>query len=66
MAADQLVNFHRLFGDADGDRDVDISDFTAFRLAFGNGASIFDADGDGDTDVADFTAFRTRFGSMLP
>lgn len=66
MAADQTVNFHRLFGDADGDRDVDNADFSAFRLVFGNGPSIFDADGDGDTDNADFTTFRTSFGTTLP
>ena len=62
---DKFTLFHRLFGDADGDRDVDISDFVAFRTAFGAGISaIFDYDGDGDVDIADFVAFRQRFGSM--
>ena len=55
----------RLFGDADGDGDVDNGDFIAFRTAFGNGPSIFDADGDGDTDNADFGTFRMRFGASI-
>ena len=63
---DRTTAFHRLFGDGDGDGDVDNTDFVAFRLAFGNGPSIFDADGDGDTDNADFVAFRGRFGTTLP
>ena len=60
------TNIFRLYGDADGDGDVDNTDFVAFRTAFGNGPSIFDADGDGDTDNADFVAFRSRFGTTLP
>ena len=63
---DYTANFHRLYGDADGDADVDITDFVAFRAAFGNGPSIFDNDNDGDTDNADFVAFRGRFGTTLP
>jgi hypothetical protein len=56
---------HRLFGDADGDGDVDAVDFGAFRGAFGTGPSIFDADADGDTDAADFGGFRARFGMSV-
>jgi hypothetical protein len=65
-AADYVFTFHRLFGDADGDRDVDAGDFGAFRAAFGSSNPVFDADGDGDVDAADFGAFRQRFGSSLP
>lgn len=55
--------FHRLFGDNDGDRDVDATDFAAFRLTFGVVANLaMDFDGDGDVDAADFSAFRQRFG----
>src|SRR5262249_46327724 len=39
----------RLFGDSDGDGDVDATDFAAFRGAFGGGTSVFDFDADGDT-----------------
>jgi hypothetical protein len=58
--------FHRLFGDSDGDRDVDATDFGAFRAAFGATSNLsFDADGDGDVDATDFGAFRSRFGSSV-
>jgi hypothetical protein len=53
---------HRLFGDSDGDADVDGGDFGALRLAYGGPSLTFDADNDGDTDAADFGQFRARFG----
>jgi hypothetical protein len=54
----------RLFGDADGDGDVDATDFGAFRLTFGTAANLaFDFDSDGDVDAADFGQFRLRFGT---
>lgn len=56
---------HRLFGDADGDADVDANDFAAFRGAFGGSDPVFDSDGDGDIDAADFGQFRARFGSAV-
>jgi glycosidase len=60
------AEFHRLFGDIDGDADVDAADFAAFRGAFGGVTNLaFDFDGDGDVDAADFAAFRQRFGSSV-
>jgi hypothetical protein len=59
------IDFHRLFGDADGDRDVDATDFGAFRTAFGGSNFIFDFDGDGDVDAADFGQFRGQFGASI-
>jgi Ca2+-binding RTX toxin-like protein len=59
------LNLHRLFGDIDGDGDVDAQDFGAFRAAFGSGNLAFDFDGDGDVDAADFGQFRARFGSSV-
>jgi len=54
---------HRLFGDNDGDGDVDAADFAAFRGTFGAATNLaFDGDGDGDVDAADFASFRARFG----
>ena len=54
MAADSVTRFHRLFGDADGDRDVDATDKTAFLAALGrtDAASLaaFDYNGDGLID----------------
>ena len=67
IAGDNYVSgsIHRLFGDSDGDADVDVSDFTAFRTAFGTNSPIYDADGDSDVDLADFAAFRLRFGTTV-
>jgi len=57
---------HRLFGDVDGDGDVDAQDFGAFRAAFGGTSNLaFDFDGDGDVDAQDFGQFRSRFGSSV-
>lgn len=65
MSGDFTLNFHRLFGDADGDRDVDATDFGAFRQAFGDVSFAFDSDGDGDVDASDFGQFRQRFGASI-
>jgi len=60
--------FFRLFGDSDGDRDVDWLDRDLFGDAFMNGASeagylwYFDFDGDGDVDGLDNGQFSRRFG----
>jgi hypothetical protein len=56
---------HRLFGDADGDGDVDATDVGSVRAAFGGTNPTFDFDGDGDVDATDFGAFRQRFGSAV-
>jgi len=57
---------HRLFGDNDGDADVDAQDFGAFRGAFGGVSNLaFDFDNDGDVDAQDFGQFRARFGSSV-
>jgi len=57
--------FHRLFGDADGNAAVNSVDFAMFRMSFGVSASIFDFNGDGQTNSNDFTEFRRRFGVMI-
>lgn len=64
---DYTFNFHRLFGDTDGDRDIDAADFGPFRQGFGtpSAAFTFDFDGDGDVDAADFGQFRQRFGTSV-
>jgi hypothetical protein len=62
---DVVTTVTRLFGDADGDADVDAVDFGAFRGAFGGGSPTFDYDGDGDVDAQDFGQFRARFGSSV-
>jgi hypothetical protein len=60
---DVTFNFHRLFGDANGDGAVTASDFAAFRLDYGSGGpSIFDFDGVGGVTAGDFNNFRLRYG----
>jgi surface-anchored protein len=59
--------FHRLFGDSDGDRDVDARDLSAFRLAFGNTTNLaaFDWNDDGDVDRGDYLRFLRRYGRRI-
>ena len=53
----RTLNFHRFFGDVNGDRIVDGTDYLAFRTAYIGGnattpaASIFDFDGDGQAEA---------------
>lgn len=62
---DFTYSFHRLFGDADGNRLVSASDFNAFRLAYGEELSVFDFDQDGLTTASDFAQFRNRYGVVI-
>jgi len=58
--------FHRLFGDSDGDGDVDLLDRDLFRSSFKTSADeagylwYFDFDGDGDVDGRDNGQFNRR------
>src|SRR5207247_7571956 len=64
----RVDGFFRLFGDTDGDRDVDWQDRDLFRSAFGKSIDeagylwYFDFDGDGDVDGRDNGEFNRRFG----
>ena len=66
-----MDGFFRLFGDADGDGDVDGQDRDLFRSAFGTTAAdagylwYFDFDGDGDVDGLDNGQFNRRFGQSV-
>lgn len=70
-AGDLVFNFHRLFGDFDGNLTVDGTDFAAFGATFGgsNGGltydPAFDYDGNGTIDGADLGDFGNRFGRTL-
>jgi hypothetical protein len=72
MAADSVTNFHRMFGDANGDARVDISDFGLFSGTFNlnSGQSgflaYFDYNNDGVIDIADFGQMSVRIFTMLP
>jgi N-acetylneuraminic acid mutarotase len=64
----RVDNFFRLFGDSDGDGDVDWLDRDRFRSAFKSMSGdvnylwYFDFDGDGDVDGRDNGQFNRRFG----
>jgi hypothetical protein len=63
---DVVFNFHRLFGDSDGNASVTAADFAAFRLVYGTtGPSMFDFDNNGSVSAADFNAFRLRYGVAI-
>ena len=63
--------FFRLFGDQDGDRDVDDIDYEEFVDALlstasnGNFDERFDSDNDGDVDGKDFGQYRNRHNTTL-
>jgi hypothetical protein len=64
--------FFRLFGDTDGDRDVDNLDFLRFRGTFGLSAGqagflwYLDFNNDGRVNAADLVEFNRRRGTVLP
>ncbi|WP_197455700.1 choice-of-anchor D domain-containing protein [Stieleria neptunia] len=70
-AVDRADAFFRLFGDSDGDRDVDGQDYGRFGLSFlrPNTAAefndAFDADRDGDVDGLDYGQFVRRLLTTL-
>ena len=59
--------FFRLYGDSDGDRDVDAQDYGRFGLSFLQSSASsdykpeLDFDGDGDVDGLDLGRFRRNF-----
>ena len=64
---DRVDTVFRLFGDSDGDGDVDALDRDCFRSAFNSGIAepaylwYFDFVGDGDVDGRDNGQFNRRF-----
>ena len=64
--------FFRLFGDMEGDRDVDFAEFGPFGLAYRRRVgeagfdATFDNDLDGDVDLFDYAEFGLRFRGDLP
>ena len=65
------VSVHRLYGDVDGDGDVDGSDYYQFRNAYfqyvqtGVLNEAFDYDADGDIDYEDYTSFCRGYGQRI-
>ncbi|MCB1095299.1 MAG: Ig-like domain-containing protein [Verrucomicrobiae bacterium] len=68
---DLHFDFHRYFGDSDGDRDVDFADTFAYQKTHFKIASdptyddTFDWDNDGDIDALDLFQFRKRYLTKL-
>ena len=70
----RTINFHRFFGDSDGDRDVDARDSANYRTGLRGTTSwlaLFDFDNDGFLltgglqDQQDKDAFFANFGRLL-
>lgn len=68
QAADK---FFAMFGDSDGDRDVDAQDYGRFGLTYRKTSAsalydaAFDYDGDGDVDSQDYGQFGLRYRKSL-
>jgi ELWxxDGT repeat protein len=71
MVAPATLTFHRLFGDVNGNGNVNAADYNAFRGAFGKRSedpaynAAFDFDGDGSINALDYNQFRNRFGKSF-
>ena len=63
--------FHRLFGDSNGSKSVNATDYNQFRSAFGKGTGqvgfnpAFDFDNSGTINATDYNQFRRRFGKAF-
>lgn len=71
FGTDAADGFFSMFGDTDGDRDVDAQDLGVFGLSFLQTNAVqrynedVDYDGDGDVDSSDMGQFRRRYGKRL-
>jgi hypothetical protein len=65
------ANFHRLFGDSNGDGQVDNTDLAAFNAAYrtrigqATYRGYFDFDGNGTVDTSDYYQFQRRYKTKL-
>jgi hypothetical protein len=72
LKKDYVAQFHRFFGDVNGDAHTDKPDETSFKKAlnsseFSSGyVSAFDFNGDGVIDEEDASEFEQRLGRKLP
>lgn len=68
LSGNLSLTFHRLFGDSDGNKSVNLADYAAFRLVFqpGGGETMaegaaFDYNGNGQIQLLEYGNFRLRF-----
>jgi hypothetical protein len=67
----RVFGFYKLYGDANGDGDVDAADVALFRTTFGKSAGdagfspFFDFNGDGKIDAFDLQQLRSRLGARI-
>jgi hypothetical protein len=72
MDSNVVTDFHRMYGDANGDGIVNGADLSLFASTFGKKAgdvgylSYFDYNGDGVINGFDLGQFRVRYGTSLP
>ena len=69
LASDYTVPFHRLFGDSDGDRDVDSTDLALFKNRAEQTRKYvwyFDFDGNGVISKADYVQLKSRSLRSVP
>ena len=72
MASNSTTNFHRYFGDSNGDEHVDIVDFGLFTTTYGLNSSqtgllsYFDFNNDSVIYILDFGQFSIRMFTVLP
>ena len=64
---DQVFRFHRLFGDADGDRDVDRTDLALFKQSLNRPKYVwyFDYDNDGLVNQSDLLQIKLRMNRTV-
>jgi len=71
MPGDQSLTFHRLFGDINGNKTVNATDYNLFRAAFGKTTNdigynpYFDYNDNGNINAFDYNQFRGRFGKQF-
>jgi hypothetical protein len=71
LGANEVDKFFRYFGDSDGDRDVDNTDYFTFRGAYSQTFPstrylwYLDSDDDNDVDGSDLTQFNQRYRKRL-
>jgi hypothetical protein len=70
LPGNQSLAFHRLFGDIDGSKRVNATDYNAFRNSFGATSidpaynQFFDINDSGRINAVDYNEFRNRFGKI--